>query len=62
MSVCRSRFARKSLSIGVLSKWVMLVKARAGSHTAEEKAQLETDREGSVETVAAARRGERPSS
>ncbi len=37
----------------------MLVKAGAGSHTAEEKAQLETDREGSVGTIMATRRGGR---
>lgn len=57
MSVCRPRFPSKIHSTGLLLKWVMLVKARARSHTAEEKAQLETDREGSVETITTTRRG-----
>lgn len=50
-------FAVKSTVFGVLFKWAMLVQARADSLTAEEKAQLETDREGSVETITTTRRG-----
>lgn len=43
MSVCRPGFPTKKRSICVLFRRVVLIKAGAGSHTAE-KAQLETDR------------------